>query len=95
MFSKDEILDIIKRKIEIDEKLGDQTGGSGHKGFVSYQIENFTTRQLSQDQLEITYNYCIYVETEFTYYPDNPPMEYPNKKVIVVNKDKQICDEIN
>jgi len=32
MFTEKEILDIIHQKIRTDEKLGDQTGGSGHKG---------------------------------------------------------------
>lgn len=93
MFTEDQILDIIKQKIETDEKLGEQTGGSGHKGYVSYQIKNFKSKQILLDKLEITYSYVIYVETEFTYYPDNPPMEYNHTKTIMVNRNKEIIDE--
>ena len=90
MFTDKEIDEIINQKISDDEKLGDQAGGSGHMGFVSYKINHFKTRQISPQQLEITYSYTLYVETEFTYYPDNPPMEYPHEKTMIVNSDKQI-----
>jgi len=93
MLLEKEILEIIKKKIESDEKLGHQSGGSGHMGYVSYEIKDYKTRQINPDQLEISYHYCLYVETEFTYYPDNPPMEYHHKKVIVVNRDKDIISE--
>ena len=90
MFTKDEILEIINKQIGADEKLGDQAGGSGHMGFVSYNLDEYKTKQISKDILEITYKYTIFIETEFTYYPDNPPMEYPRKKVISVDYDKNI-----
>ena len=93
MFSKEEVLEIINKHIEADEKLGDQAGGSGHMGFVSCNLDKYKTKQISEDVLEITYQYTIFIETEFTYYPDNPPMEYPNKKVIRVNLDKKIIPE--
>ena len=51
-------------------------------GFSSYKITDFRTKQISADLLEISYRYSIIIETEFTYYPDNRPMEYPHKKVI-------------
>lgn len=93
MFTEKEILEIIKQKIEIDENLSQQSGGSGHLGFVSYKIMDYQKRLIQPDQLEISYHYCIVVETEFTYYPDNPPMEYHFKNVIMVNKDKEILSE--
>jgi hypothetical protein len=93
MFTEGQILEIIKQKIAADEKLGEQSGGSGHLGFVSYDIKDYKTKQISPEQLEISYQYCIYVETEFTSYPDNPPLEYHLEKVIVVNRDKEILSE--
>jgi len=93
MLTKKEILELINQKITADEKLGDQVGGSGHMGFVSYKINFFKTRQISPELLEITFSYTIYVETEFTNYPDNPPMEYPHEKTIIFNRDKEILPE--
>ena len=93
MFKKQEILELIKQKINTDHNLGDKTGGSGHKGFVDYRIDDFETRELSSNCIEITFSYRIFVETEFTYYPDNPPMEYPYVKKIVVDREKQILPD--
>jgi hypothetical protein len=93
MFTEKEILEIIKNKIESDTQLGDQSGGSGHMGFVSYEIKDFKTRAVSSDMLEIAYNYCTFVETEFTYYPDNPPREYLFSHTIIVDRDKKIVSE--
>lgn len=93
MFSEPEIIEIIKQKIESDENLGQQSGGSGQIGFVSYEIKDYKTRPVSPDQLEITYNYYKYIETEFTYYPDNPPMHYLITKTILVGLDKKIISK--
>jgi hypothetical protein len=93
MFTEPEIIEIIKQKIETDENLGQQSGGSGHLGFVSYEIKDYKTQPISPEQLEITYNYYKYVETEFTYYPDNPPMRYLVSKTILVGQDKKIISK--
>jgi len=93
MLTDKEILDIIKRKIESDENLGEKHGGSGHLGYVSYKIKDYQIQQISQERFKITYRYCLYVETEFTYYPDNPPMEYNYQKALIVNRDREILPE--
>jgi len=93
MFTKQEVLKIIEQKICSDHKLGEQTGGSGHEGSVDYKINDFKTEQISPEQLEITYSYTISIVTEFTYYPDNPPMEFPYHKKIIVNRNKEIVSE--
>ncbi len=85
-----EVFEIIKQKITADEMPGEQAGGSGHLGFVNYRINHFNTRQISPQQWEIAYSYTVYVESEFTYYPDNPPNEYTHEKKIIVNRDKEI-----
>lgn len=90
MFKEEEIREIVKQKIETDEQLGNQAGGSGHLGFKGYVLNEVKTKQLSESKLEIRYAYTVYVETEFTYYPDNPPMEYPHSGVMVVDKNKNI-----
>jgi hypothetical protein len=90
MHTEEEITEIVKRKIEADEKLGDQAGGSGHLGYVSYTIDEIKTRPLPQGNIEIQYAYTLIVETEFTVYPDNPPMEYPKNTVLVIDNDKNI-----
>ena len=93
MYTDKEILEIIHNKIKTDEKLGEQTGGSGHLGYVSYEFKSYSTKQLTPERLEIIYTYSTFVETEFTYYPDNPPMEYEHTKRIVVDSKKRIIDE--
>lgn len=93
MLTKNEILEIINQKIQADEKLGDQSGGSGHLSYRSYSIDDFTANEISSELLKIKYRYKIFIETEFTYYPDNPPQEYNYEKVITVNNKKEIVSE--
>lgn len=81
-----EIEILVKYKIESEEKLGDQAGGSGHLSHVSYTIDKIETKELDQDQLEILYKYTLIIETEFTYYPDNPPYEYYYEGKIIIDK---------
>ena len=93
MFTKEEIEEIIKGKIELDEKLGEQAGGSGHLSYVTYQINDFSFKEQPPDKIEISYKYSLYVETEFTYYPDNPPYESTYSKIIVIDQNKNIIEE--
>ena len=90
MFTEKEIEEIIKRKIEADEKLGEQSGGSDHLSYTSYSINEIKTERLSDNEIEVRYNYTIFVETEFTVYPDNPPMEYSKTGLIIIDKDKNV-----
>lgn len=93
MFAEKEIEQIIHQKIRNDETLGEQTGGSGHLGFVTYRLKDYSVKQLAPDRVEITYTYCKYTETEFTCYPDNPPCESQHTRRIVINSNKEIEEE--
>ena len=52
--------------------VGESAGGSGHLGSVSLSIIG-TKLTKSNDRIIAEVEYDISVETEFTYYPDNPP----------------------
>ena len=86
MLNDKEIEKLVRQKIESEEELGEQAGGSGHLSYVSYRIDRIDTKKLSGGKLEITYKYILKVESEFTYLPDNPPYEYPYEKTMVVDK---------
>ncbi|UCE13566.1 MAG: hypothetical protein JSV04_15480 [Candidatus Heimdallarchaeota archaeon] len=94
MFSEAELKRLINAKIATDEDLGEQVGGSGHLGFSSYEI-NFISDPVKKNNKtwKITYEYTVFVETEFTYYPDNPPYEYQYRKTIFVDDDGKIVRE--
>lgn len=85
MLSDKEIQDLVKQKIESEEKTGEQAGGSGHLSYASYTIHNIDTREINKECLEISYQYTLIVETEFTIYPDNPPYEYMRSGKIIIN----------
>ena len=87
MLNDDQIKLIIEKKISEDEFLGDQAGGSGHLSNTSFQIENIRSKKIDNDTLEITYTYTVVNETEFTYYPDNPPYENTYSNIIVIESD--------
>lgn len=84
MLTEEEIQVLVKHKIETDEDFGVQSSGSGHLGNKTYAIDNVQTKKLENGNLEIRYQYTLFVETEFTYYPDHPPMEYPKTGLLVV-----------
>ncbi|MFH2096868.1 MAG: hypothetical protein ABIJ16_14255 [Bacteroidota bacterium] len=84
MLPEDEIIGIVKKTIEQDENPGYKSGSSDHVGYVSYVIDSVESRQLDEC-VELCYVYTIIIETEFTYYPDNPPHEYQYEKTIRVN----------
>ncbi len=83
---QEKIEQLVNQQIKKTEKLGYQSGGSGHMGHVSYRINEINTRKLDDDKTEISYTYTLYIETEFTYHPDNPPHEPTYSGVIIVDK---------
>lgn len=62
----------IENWLKKHHNVGESSGGSGHLGSVSLEIRGI---KLTKAESEIIANveYDISVETEFTYYPDNPP----------------------
>jgi len=97
MFSDSDLQNIVKAKINNEESLGEQVGGSGHLAYVEYEIEEISQpKKVKIDKRqgwEITYYYTIIVTTEFTIYPDNPPYRYKYKKTIIVDDGANIIAE--
>ena len=85
-FNTVEIRNIVSNQIEKDESLGEQVGGSGHLGYVDFQIDSIDEPKKVPEGWEITYRYTVSVTTEFTIYPDNPPSENGYEKTIVVDE---------
>jgi hypothetical protein len=76
LLTEEQLKAIIEKQIESEESLGDQVGGSGHRGHVSYKIDNISEPQIiDNNTIEVTYRYTLTTVTEFTIYPDNPPYE--------------------
>ena len=98
MIPKSKIEKIVTRVINRDEKLGHGVGGSGHSSHTSFVINtlgNPVKRKYKKKVAwEISYTYTVLVETEFTYYPDNPPHEYSYKKSIIVDQNGRVLQEL-
>ncbi len=90
MLSDEKIKEIVETRIQRTEKLGFQSGGSGHMGHVSFRIDDIKSRDLEGGKTEISFSYILMVETEFTYYPDNPPYEYPASGTLLIESNDQI-----
>ncbi len=93
MITKDEVEKIVRKHIEEIEKLGDQSGGSGHMSSTSYELNKISFNEYEDGCIHVDYSYITYVETEFTYYPDNPPHEYLHERIMVINKDMKIISD--
>lgn len=93
MINNDEIEVIVRQHIESIEKIGDHAGSSGHMGNISYKLNKFSFVEIKDGTLKINYSYSTFVETEFTYYPDNPPYEYHYEKELTLDKDMIIVSD--
>ncbi len=87
MLTEEKTKDIVEAWVQNTNKLGTQTGGSGHLSHVSFRIDSVSPRMLENGTTEISCSYTLMIETEFTYYPDNPPCETPCSATIIVNSD--------
>lgn len=76
------------------EKIGENRGGSGHLGYKSLEIKNISemkeNKQIYEELFVILVEYRIIIETEFTYYPDNPPYEYEKHLKIYIDNNGDI-----
>jgi len=93
LLKEHEVVKIIKSHIEKTETLGEQIGGSGHLGYIGYKLLDYKFEQLPGEQLRINYKYVISIETEFTYEPDNPPMQTEYEKEIKINEHNEVIYE--
>ncbi|MBN2775977.1 MAG: hypothetical protein JXR31_17105 [Prolixibacteraceae bacterium] len=71
-----EVNQIVKKQIETEHRLGEQAGGSGHLSYVSYRLGNLKIEIKAKREKLVTYWYTLFIESEFTVEPDNPPYEY-------------------
>lgn len=94
MLSEQEIQNLVQKQIERTEKLGHQSGGSGHMAYVGYKIDEIEITHLPNGKIRVDYRYSTYVETEFTYEPDNPPMEYPSSGSFVIDEENSITKTV-
>jgi len=93
MINKEEIEAIIRKQIELLEKLGDQGSSSGHMSNISYELNDYSTHETEDGLIHVEYSYTTYVETEFTYYPDNPPYGYKHKRIMIIDKEGTIISD--
>jgi len=93
VFTGEELRKIVDSHIRGRERLGEQAGGSGHLGYVSYALGEIGEPVRGEGGVwEIPYSYTVLVETEFTYYPDNPPHEYRREGVARVDDEGRILE---
>ena len=92
-FTDERLQEIIEAQIAKDEKLGGQSGGSGHLGDVGYVLDGVDEPVRLGNAWEVTYRYTIIVTTEFTIYPDNPPYEYSHVKTITLDDEGGVVSE--
>ena len=94
MFTEAQLRDIVMRRIEADEGLGTHTGGSGHLGHIDAQIEEIgspvETARDGRKAWKVTYVYVKSITTEFTIYPDNPPMEFVNRQTALISQEGEV-----
>jgi len=83
---KNKIRQAIEQYIAGEHPLGEGAGGSGHLGHVSSRIDEFSYTEKENGYL-VTFKYTILTETEFTYYPDNPP--YEDRYEASINLDRE------
>ncbi len=69
------IWEVVKAHLARTGNAGDGVGSGGHLGFVALSINTISDPKNTGDGWQVTFDYTITIETEFTTYPDNPPMQ--------------------
>lgn len=91
MIDKSKINLAVKEELRKQRKLGEQTGGSGHLGFVSIsELKHSDPKKIKfkgQDAYEVLVELETYTETEFEHSPEHDEM-YKSR-----HRDKIILDE--
>jgi hypothetical protein len=91
--TESEIREIVEQKIRSVVEPGEQTGSSGHLGFVEFRVDSLAINPMDRGRVKVDYTYTVFIETEFTYYPDNPPHEYKYGQSIVIDRNRRIVEE--
>ena len=85
MSKKEDIEKAVNNYIESIHNTGTRSGGSGHLGHVSHTLDEVNFKDLRNGFIEVGFKYTLITETEFTYYPDNPPHEDHYEKEILLD----------
>jgi hypothetical protein len=93
MTTRQEIESIIRKHIESKEKLGHHGSTSGHMSHTGYSLDEYSFEEIEDAKIRVKYSYTTVVETEFTYYPDNPPYEYYHEMEMLLDKDMNILSD--
>jgi len=93
LLTKNEVEKLIRSYIEKTETLGEQIGGSGHLGYIGYNLLDFKFEHLPAKHWKVIFKYILSIETEFTYEPDNPPMQTEYEKEIIINDHNEVISE--
>ena len=83
-------------RIEADEYLGTHVGGSGHIGDISANLKEMESPEETvhdgRKDWKVTYVYVKIITTEFTIYPDNPPMEFVNRQTALISQEGEVIE---
>lgn len=87
MLSNEELLYQINSWLNESDEAGEKAGGSGHLSMVSFSVDKILRTEQMDDGLLVEYEYTRYIESEFTYYPDNPPYEDKGNGTVIISKE--------
>ena len=93
MLTKDQIESIVRKWIADKEILGENTGENGHPANKDYELETIHEPESTSTGWKVGFDYTVFVTTEFTAYPDNPPYEYPKKGVLELDRQGNLISE--
>ena len=94
MLTDEQIMLKLEPWLNSREEAGEKAGGSRHLSFVSYKVNEILNKEKKPEGWHIDFSYTQYIETEFTYYPDNPPYEYSGKIKILMTFEGEILKKI-
>ena len=86
---RERIKSIVMSIITTDEKVGETSGASGHLADKSLKIDKLDIKEVEKGYI-VNVEYSVYISTEFTYEPDNPPYHYTKHKEINLTKDLSV-----
>lgn len=92
MLSDEKLMAIINAWLESSPESGEKAGGSGHLSYVSFSVDRIVKKEKTEEGWIVDFEYTQHIETEFTYYPDNPPYKYPFSKRVLVKENGEVVE---
>jgi hypothetical protein len=94
IFTEEHIQRALQHRLDRIENAGEHAGGSGNLGEISVKITKIEPAEsVAPLRWRVAFEYTVFVVSEFTSYPDNPPHESHYRSAVLFDETGEIAGE--